>query len=1037
SQRSKVLEAFEEAMPRFLDIILEHEFNALLGQPCPFCNSSGTKRTMQCYDCAHPLSCSECFISAHQHNRTHWAEVWNSERQYFVRHDISTLRPEGYAQHLGHNGDPCPMPENETDLFFIIVDVNGIHNTKLRFCHCPGAGDRVDQLLHHCLFPATLGHPESAFTFQLLHNFHLHHLESKATKYDYMGALRRLTDNAFTSEVLDLYPQFQVVTQVWMVLTAKKRLGQAHGIDEVLPHRPSGSLVVSCPACPDPHMNMLSGWEKTPSDFRHLNQLQLTLDGNFHLNCYVKNTDPHDTSLFHGRSYFPDDSMYADYVRKVVLKGSSDKFNCGHLEVLRKQNSSKKFKNMAVTGKVNTQCSHVFILSSVDLQISERFANVNFGLAHALRPLMDSIRKHKIFAGWSEEKIQELLRQAFDVLISYDVTCSYCVHVLERFINTTQIQDVAQIIAIARWLIPLVHVQNHNDDCMYRFASAYIKSAGHFHGETAEHFWPTGNQLGGQTCQMNAGHCHDTLIDHFGNWNFKKLINLHESDALYNDLINAKKLYDVKLEIFKGLSSQYVDYMQEWDKLDRSWSLRHGAVYSVYRHNQKKVPSQMQIYEMLLKELESESSESHLLNQSSASKSDIHFIHEGLLIRAAQLEIRTKIAFSKTENSEALKATIENAHERLRTRIDKWCSKQKCVLPQVADLVAAQVQVALRPEDECLFLPSDLSEKERQDLDIPVRLTICEHWLLEGHVYDVLRDIRTIVKTLTNLCDEKKAQDYGQVRQTRSSTRIQEVVALRDGNIKEYNSACNSLINLGCIDNDDPILRPLKKEDTYHKRTTIKRAVGDTYRHDGLMWTNRGLTAGTQRAQSTHASAADAIPSEISTLGTQGSKPKKHLYPFTYHSLSLSDGWIWTIRPCKGLKEEELRDWLEEGDRVQWFRAEAEMQRWREEWEIKQAEFLHCIHYFDRLSNAWSELASLHSGGKASYAKKTAAMYRETGNRAKNLLIDAGYGHLLELDGPALVSHFQELWSLPDNNVPELQVRSFTPCKCHVNEILL
>lgn len=124
---------------------------------------------------------------------------------------------------------------------------------------------------------------------------------------------------------------------------------------------------------------------------RHLNQLQVTLDGNFHLNRYTKNTDPHDASLFRGRSYFPEDEAYQDYVKKVVLNSKTDvdhdsfksgslllilvliqKFDCGHLEVLRKQNSTKKFKNMAVTGKVNTQCSHVFIMSSVDLQIGER-----------------------------------------------------------------------------------------------------------------------------------------------------------------------------------------------------------------------------------------------------------------------------------------------------------------------------------------------------------------------------------------------------------------------------------------------------------------------------------------------------------------------------------------------------------------------------------------------------------------------------------------------------------------------------------------
>ena len=70
--------------------------------------------------------------------------------------------------------------------------------------------------------------------------------------------------------------------------------------------------------------------------------------------------------------------------------------------------------------------------------------------------------------------------------------------------------------------------------------------------------------------------------------------NLHYScvestaDALYNNLIHAKKLYDVKLEILKGLSVQYVDYVKEWNQLDREWSFRNGAVFSVYRYNQTK-----------------------------------------------------------------------------------------------------------------------------------------------------------------------------------------------------------------------------------------------------------------------------------------------------------------------------------------------------------------------------------------------------------------------------------------------------------------
>lgn len=278
--------------------------------------------------------------------------------------------------------------------------------------------------------------------------------------------------------------------------------------------------------------------------------------------------------------------------------------------------------------------------------------------------------------------------------------------------------------------------------------------------------------------------------------------------------------------------------------------------------------------------------------KSAPLKSDVHFIHEGLLIRSAQcvisislglvidfvlrLEIKAQVLFYKVDKSESLKAEIETARTRLHTRIDKWRATQKRMMPQVGDHVAKQNssgKILAKPEEEQLFLPSDLSSEERHSL-VPMVYSECERKLLEGHVFDVLRDLRTIVKSLDNLCAEKD-QNYGQVRQTRASARIQQVIALRDSNIAEYNAARALLINLGGIEQDDELLRPLKKEDTYRKRTTVKRAVGDTYRHDGLLWANRGVTGGTQPARLSQTSAGGILTSDISTLGTQGSKPKK------------------------------------------------------------------------------------------------------------------------------------------------------------------
>jgi len=155
---------------------------------------------VRCHDCLqYQPSCRHCFINAHRSMPTHWAEIWDDDQGFFVKHDISVVEPGGYATQLGHHGGECPC--SPPDRFFILVDTNGIHNTKIRFCECSSTSpDQVEQLMSLGLFPATLKQPRMAFTFRVLRQAHLMNLESKAAMYDFVGTLRRLTDNAFAQE---------------------------------------------------------------------------------------------------------------------------------------------------------------------------------------------------------------------------------------------------------------------------------------------------------------------------------------------------------------------------------------------------------------------------------------------------------------------------------------------------------------------------------------------------------------------------------------------------------------------------------------------------------------------------------------------------------------------------------------------------------------------------------------------------------------------------------------------------------------------
>lgn len=86
------------------------------------------------------------------------------------------------------------------------------------------------------------------------------------------------------------------------------------------------------------------------------------------------------------------------------------------------------------------------------------------------------------------------------------------------------------------------------------------------------------------------------------------------------------------------------------------------------------------------------------------------------------------------------------------------------------------------------------------------------------------------------------------------------------------------------------------------------------------------------------------------------------------------------------------------GDRVQWFRAEAEKQRWQEELERKQAEFMRCIRAFARMADVWTHVAKAkpESAGQVAYARRQAAMWARMESECRARFEEAGYSPDLE-----------------------------------------
>ncbi|KAK0474520.1 hypothetical protein IW261DRAFT_1422824 [Armillaria novae-zelandiae] len=375
-------------------------------------------------------SCKACFVTAHLHNPWHWAKVWNGS--FFDHQDISKLGHIIIIGHDRHQGVDCP---------YAVVK------------------EPVD--------------------------FHL------KSAYDYISAIRRKTNNVFSSEAL----LFLQVQRIWIALTMYKWGGQVHNMDTYFPSRPTSSVVVPCFSCPERGFNVMDTIMETVSDenqCRHLVQLFLMQDGHFGLQRFHKVDDPDDMSLLPGCSFFPADEDYLPYERDVVAT-SDEKSTCSNFNAIEMQNKLK-FRGCVVTGVIAVESKYF----------------------------------------WR-------------VVLTYDVACQYHVKLRKCFIDN--FIDLADIIDIILCLVPKMHLDGHIEKCKYEFSLNYVKGMGRSHGEGIEASWAETKQSGGSTRQMNHGHRHDKLNDFHNYWNWAKVENMIPMQA---DILSSLTRHETNVAMDKA-----------------------------------------------------------------------------------------------------------------------------------------------------------------------------------------------------------------------------------------------------------------------------------------------------------------------------------------------------------------------------------------------------------------------------------------------------------------------------------------------------
>ncbi|KAI0686909.1 hypothetical protein C8T65DRAFT_590685 [Cerioporus squamosus] len=332
------------------------------------CGKAAAYRCVEC-DCSAPR-CRTCICDAHRNAWFHYIEAWMG--QYFKRYDLISL---GFIIYLGHRGQRCPHLSDQTDPSnIVVVHINGVHNCRIQYCHCPDYADHVSQLLRARVWPHTVESPQSAFTVALLRMWHQLWLNAKMSSLHFMRSVARYTDNVFPADVKDRTREFQLVSCVFSHLTMAKRAGKYHKL--VVPNRDPEDICVQCFECASPGFNIPNNWkELAPARLHYLFARTYAGDGNMSLNKRMRKDDKHDKPLSAIGGMWVNHPRLKEMIKKSYAGDASKQVHttCSGFKVGRSQRAGK-FRFVEVSGIVAITCRHVFFKSDtvIDLITGER-----------------------------------------------------------------------------------------------------------------------------------------------------------------------------------------------------------------------------------------------------------------------------------------------------------------------------------------------------------------------------------------------------------------------------------------------------------------------------------------------------------------------------------------------------------------------------------------------------------------------------------------------------------------------------------------
>ncbi|KAJ7481074.1 hypothetical protein B0H11DRAFT_1724414, partial [Mycena galericulata] len=735
---------------------------------CPAC-PAGTRAPepkYRCRDCFFPdLLCASCCVKKHKDHPLDRAEasafftgsVWNGENFERV-----TLKSLGLRVQMGHTGyETCDNPvAGHQD--FTVINVNGFHPVAVDFCGCANegtAGDRRQQVLRRSWFPATHKEPQTCATFGALETFHIMTLQGKVTTYDFYSGLEKLTDNTGLVKIKDRYKSFMRMMREWRHLKMLKRAGRGNDSKRTVAETAPGELAVLCPACPQPGVNLPQDWASATGEDRFLYILYLAIDACFRLKRRLVSSEAKDPGLGTGWAYFTEDGPYRQYLLSVTdQKEATQMSTCSGLAALDYANT-KFSRGYGSTGVGLGVCArHEFVqkTGAADLQKGERYANMDY-----------------IFASLLRHHDARLVK-----FISYDICCQWSKHLIERLKKLPNNIRLTVVMTLV-YLIPKLHIYGHKLLCQLLFSLNYTPGSARTDGEGIERPWANIGPVATSTREMGPGSRHDTLDDHWGHWNWQKLVGL--GALLKKRLLIAIPERNYQRDSLATFTANQAEHVPLWKAAVEEFEVDNT------KPNPYEIPkSGISEHDVRLEFAQEEAEEAARGIPAIHNVSPSAFILAGLDLEEQQRRVRIEVEARKDQTTKQTAELLEK-----RTKISRYIARFRAL--QSAYTPAAMQALAERPvpqpgkeEEEAarvetvpLFLPSALSEDQRAT-GCNRGVVAIETRLRDAQCRSALDQIRNALHVKSRF----RTYKGGQVRHQGATTRARNLMNRNDRKIR-------------------------------------------------------------------------------------------------------------------------------------------------------------------------------------------------------------------------------------------------------------